>query len=715
MIKLYAAPIALTRTMLKLLFTILALITTTNLLADNSLHMVPISLEERTRKADIVIEGEVISQKSFWNADNTNIYTSNVIRVYKVFKGSVQEQQLELITQGGSVGLKKQVLSTALELYPGQQGIFLLMNEKEISSTPFKLKLHTRAYAGQQGFVKYNLKEVSAADAFNTYSSVQQLYNAITERTGSSYRVIQENTSLHKAIEAKRPGSEVQTQKSLLIPVITSFSPTVTTAGTDAVLTINGTNFGSTRGTGKVEFRNADDGGKTFMEPRPKDYISWTNTQIRVRIPSRGKDGGTAGSGEIRVTAADGSSIISATQIIIEFAVLNVALTQPNLRTFEPLLQNKNGKGGYTVRYAPSMQNRSAAREGFERALNTWTCATNVNWDVGSPTTIEAAKDDEISVIRFAQGSTFGQEGVLASTLSYWEGYRCGTDTVFWLSEFDMAINSNITWQYGPGGPTGNQYDFETVILHELGHAHQLGHVILPRAVMHYAVEVRALVRDLSDADIRGGNRVMARSTVPFSCNVPPEPMIPETQGDCNLAPEIFTFDGAFQGSQVVLNWVTQQEQNVNFYVIQRSADGSTWQDIAEVDAKGAGTYTYTDANPLNDISFYRLKLVYNDNSNSFSPRVRLINPSSLRRLQVFPNPVPPGTYSINLVYLVNSNTTLSLQLYSTTGKLVRDVNFTLSDVNEPIELSLRDLAAGVYILKWQERSNSGEFKIVKL
>ena len=715
MIKLYAAPIALARTKLKLLFTILALITTTNLLADNSLHMVPISLEERTRKADIVIEGEVVSQKSFWNASHTNIYTSSIIRVYKAFKGTVQEQQLELITLGGSVGLTKHLSSTALELYKGQQGVFFLMNEKEISTTPYNLSTRTRAYASQQGFVRYNLEQGSATDPFNTYSSVQQLYSNITEKTGSSYRIIQENTPLLKAIEAKRPGSEVQTQKSLLVPIITSFSPTVTTAGTDAVLTINGTNFGSSRGSGKVEFRNSDDGGKTFMEPRPKDYISWTNTQIKVRVPSRGKDGGTAGSGEIRVTAADGSSIISANQIIIEYAILNVALSQPNLRTFEPLLQNKNGKGGYTVRYAPSMQTRSAAQEGFQRALNTWTCATNINWDIGAPTTIEAAVDDDISVIRFAQGSTFGQEGVLASTLSYWEGYRCGTDTVFWLSEFDMAINNNIDWQYGPGGPTGNQFDFETVMLHELGHAHQLGHVILPRAVMHYAVEVRALVRDLSDADIRGGRRVMARSIIPFSCNVPPEPMELETQGDCNLAQEVITFDGAFQGEEVILNWLTQQEQNVNFYVVQRSADGITFQDIAEVDAKGAGTYTYTDKSPLQDISFYRLKVVYNDNSSSFSPRVRVINPSSLRKLQVFPNPVPPTTYSINLIYLVNSNSTLSVQLYNSAGKLVRDVSFLLSDVNEPMELSLRDIAAGLYILKWQERSNSGEFKIIRL
>ena len=714
MTKINAASIAPNRIKLSILCAVfLALLTTTRLLADNGLHMIPVSLEERARKAELVIEGEVVSQKSFWNADRTNIYTSHIIRVYKVFKGTTQEKQLELITQGGSVGLTKHLLSTALELYKGQQGVFFLMNEQEIRTTPFNLNLRTRAYASQQGFVKYNLQEGSATDVFNTYSSVQRLQSTVAEHTGKSYRIIQENETLQQALETNQSAAQNQTQNSLLLPVITSFTPTVATAGTGEILTINGTNFGSTRGSGKVEFRNADDGGKTYIEPRLKDYVSWSNTQIRVRIPSRGLSGGTAGSGDIRVTASDGTSISSTTQLTIEYALLNVTLTEPRVKSFIPMLQNKNGNGGYTVRFAPSMQNRAAAQEGFRRALNSWVCTTNVNWEIGAPTTIEAANDDDVSVIRFASSSSFGQENVLASTLSRWEGLRCGTDTLFWLSEFDMSINSSINWQYGPGPPVNRQYDFETVMLHELGHAHQLGHVILPRAVMHYAVEFQVLIRDLSDADIRGGNKIMEKSIVPNVCQEPP--MVPKTDGDCNLAPEILTFEGSFQGGQVVLRWQTQQEQNVDFYTIQRSVNGSDWEDLADVDASGAGSYTFTDTNPLPDISYYRLEVVYTDNSTSFSPRVRVIDPQSLRVLRVYPNPVPPDTYSVNLLYLVQASTTLSVQLYNTSGKLVRDVNFSLSDINVPAELSLGNLAAGVYILKWQEKSNSGQFKIVKL
>lgn len=718
MSNLYAAFKALPRINPSLLLATLLLLATTAI-ADNRLHMVPISLEERASKANLIVEGEVVSQRSFWNEEHTNIYTSNIIKVYKVFKGEVQQEQLELITQGGTVGLKKHVLTSSLALYKGQQGVFFLMQQNEVRNSPARQALSTRAYAAQQGFVKYDMQAGSAADVFNTYSTIANLYGQVTKQTRQDARVVQENITLRDALNAAQ--TDTKTQRTQLIPVITNLSPQVTTAGTGAVLTITGTNFGSTRGIGKVEFRNSDDGGRSFTAARARDYVSWSNTRIQVRVPSQGQDGGTAGTGQVRVTASDGTTTLSATPLTIEYAYSNVVLAEGNIRSFQPMLQNKNGDGGYTIRFAPSLQNRSAAQEGFRRAVNSWVCTTNVNWEVGEPTSIEASNDDDVSVIRFAPNSFFGQEGVLASTLSRYEGYRCGpaatADTLFWLSEFDMAINNTISWQYGPGGPADGQFDFETVMLHELGHAHQLGHVILPRAVMHYAVEEQALIRDLSDADINGGNFILEKSVVSNLCDIPP--MERKTDGDCNLAPEIYTFEALFQNNQVQLNWQTQQELTVDYFVIQRSANGSDWEDLAEVNANGPSanrlSYSYIDTAPLPDVTFYRLRLVYNDNSFGFSPRVRVINPRSLRVLRVYPNPVAPTEHRVNLLYLVQANTDISIQLYNSSGKKVRDLTVPLTDTNTPIELSMSNLAAGIYILKWQEKSNSGEFKILRL
>ena len=65
-------------------------------------------------------------------------------------------------------------------------------------------------------------------------------------------------------------------------PTITSISPTSRVAGVGEILTINGSNFGTT--SGKVYFRAADNGGQTYLNGLDNQYItasgcSWSNTQ----------------------------------------------------------------------------------------------------------------------------------------------------------------------------------------------------------------------------------------------------------------------------------------------------------------------------------------------------------------------------------------------------------------------------------------------------
>ena len=45
----------------------------------------PIQL--RTERSELVIEGKVVGCRSFWNENHTQILTSNLVEVYKIFKG----------------------------------------------------------------------------------------------------------------------------------------------------------------------------------------------------------------------------------------------------------------------------------------------------------------------------------------------------------------------------------------------------------------------------------------------------------------------------------------------------------------------------------------------------------------------------------------------------------------------------------------------------
>jgi hypothetical protein len=68
-------------------------------------------------------------------------------------------------------------------------------------------------------------------------------------------------------------------------PTVTTLSHTSRIAGVGEVLTITGNHFGTT--PGKVYFKSADDGGQTYLKGLDNQYISsWSNTQIKVIVPS---------------------------------------------------------------------------------------------------------------------------------------------------------------------------------------------------------------------------------------------------------------------------------------------------------------------------------------------------------------------------------------------------------------------------------------------
>ena len=63
-----------------------------------------VSLSKQIDKSTLVLEGKVLSKKSFWDTKHQKIYTINTIEVFKVFKGEVLPK-IEIITLGGVIGM----------------------------------------------------------------------------------------------------------------------------------------------------------------------------------------------------------------------------------------------------------------------------------------------------------------------------------------------------------------------------------------------------------------------------------------------------------------------------------------------------------------------------------------------------------------------------------------------------------------------------------
>ncbi|MBP0902684.1 T9SS type A sorting domain-containing protein [Mariniflexile gromovii] len=466
-----------------------------------------VSLKTQIENSSLVVEGKVISQKSFWDAENKHIYTSNTIYVYKVFKGETLAT-IEVITPGGTVGLSAEIVSPSLKLNNGDLGVFTLYNSNVVMKLNEKSSIKQyKPYGSSQGFYKYNLYDNVAVNTFNKKQGIASaFYNEIMSYTKSNYIELSDFTVQSTLLKSSQ-------SKVALVPGSITFTPTTSTAGTKSILTINGTGFGSTKG--KVSFRNADDGGATFVDALNTQILTWNNTQITVEIPSE------AGTGQIMVTDASASSAMSSSILTITYSEINVT-QEGGTVAYRIQHANENSSGGYTLQMFTDFNNNANAKAAFLRAFDTWRCTTGINWIIGATTTVDVADSDGVNVIRFDNGAELGPNELGRCTY-YLSGCGTGTNLNWFVAGLDVVFDDATNWNYSSAtNSTGiSQYDFESNVLHELGHGHMLGHVINTNDVMNYAISNSEEQRVLGASNITAANAIQSRSTSSMVCAQP--------------------------------------------------------------------------------------------------------------------------------------------------------------------------------------------------
>lgn len=477
--------------------------------------MVEVPLSQRVHQSSFIMEGRVAEQSSYWNKAHTNIFTSSLVEVYKVFKGQTVGGLVEVITEGGVVGMEMERVEPELQLGIDQVGVFFLEScqnaynldqEKKSSANSF------RAYAGPQGFILYDLVARTAIDPFHQYPDIaQDVYSRIESETGKSFTVTKPFTGYS---QKSTPGISLN-----IAPSISSFSPTTISAGTASVLTINGSGFGSTRGTSTVKFKNADNGGTNYIVPDVKQYISWSDVQIKVQVPSwvnqSTSSTGNAGSGTIQVSVG-GVTATSSSSLYVSYGVSSLIWTSTNGPVIEINCVDQNSSGGYTLQFNNSFASNAGAVAAFTRAFTNWKCASFVNWQMGANTSVNSQASDNISVIRFANSGELSA-GTTARCNTWYGGCSPGGD-VWFMHDFDLMYNPSINWNYSINPPSSSQNDFESTTLHELGHALLLTHVNQAADVMYWATSPGVMQRTLTADVIAGGNHVMTRAAVPQVC-----------------------------------------------------------------------------------------------------------------------------------------------------------------------------------------------------
>ena len=148
----------------------------------------------------------------------------------------------------------------------------------------------------------------------------------------------------------------------------------------------------------------------------------------------------------------------------------------------------------------------------------------------------------------------------------------------------------------------------------------------------------------------------------------------------------LVNFDAQPKNNTVQLSWTTAAEINNDFFTIERSSDAKNWEEI--ITTQGAGnsnqllTYFETDINPLEGISYYRLKQTDFNGEFSYS-NVVAINNNNKVDFTVYPNPFK------DILTIKTNCENCIIKVYSAMGQLVYNGN------NKEINTS--NLAKGAY------------------
>jgi hypothetical protein len=180
---------------------------------------------------------------------------------------------------------------------------------------------------------------------------------------------------------------------------------------------------------------------------------------------------------------------------------------------------------------------------------------------------------------------------------------------------------------------------------------------------------------------------------------------------------KLIAFTAACENDQVKLNWATATEVNNDYFMVQRTADGSNFKTIAIVDGAGNSTtrmnYSFIDEQPLNGNAYYRLKQTDFDGEYVYSST----QPSSCNTKSTFgitntyPNPVQDY---VNLVLNSDKEGIVNIVMYDMRGrKVYSNTEAVVVGVNQ-LKFDFQQFDKGVYIIKIDNGSTIISEKINK-
>ncbi|MBL3656619.1 T9SS type A sorting domain-containing protein [Fulvivirga sediminis] len=165
--------------------------------------------------------------------------------------------------------------------------------------------------------------------------------------------------------------------------------------------------------------------------------------------------------------------------------------------------------------------------------------------------------------------------------------------------------------------------------------------------------------------------------------------------------PVEFLYVNAVSVNNIVkISWATGSELNNDFFTIERSIDGLTFQEIGTVDGAGNSAetieYLFEDYSPNNGVNYYRVKQTDFDGKYDYSVLVHIFN-EQVRSLEVtaYPNPV---TDQLNVRVDGFGSEEVMIQLTDSRGMNVFSQTYD-ANFDNVAKINVSGLTKGIYIV----------------
>jgi hypothetical protein len=178
-----------------------------------------------------------------------------------------------------------------------------------------------------------------------------------------------------------------------------------------------------------------------------------------------------------------------------------------------------------------------------------------------------------------------------------------------------------------------------------------------------------------------------------------------------SLPVQFTSFNGQLIGPSATITWTTVNEKSNEYFIVQRSYDGVSFESIGKVyatnNSQKSATYTYTDANVGAKIVYYRLVQVDSNGSSQNSTIIKLSG-NYENDVFLFPN---PADESVSVKIQSAVDTDYQIQMYNSIGKLIMSLDGKTMNGFDDKKINLSSVESGIYFINIVDSNNNSWYK----